>query len=133
MDKPTATHFTSMTHPLRALLFALLFMPLLSWAATTIDAVRYWPASDYSRLTMESSKPLSYKLFTLSNPQRLVIDLENVEPSAAMQELAGKIGPGDPWIAGLRAGMHKADFKSQWAEGRSLSLEQAVELALRDT
>ncbi len=107
MDKPTATHFTGMTHPLRVLMFVLLFMPLLSWAATTIDAVRYWPASDYSRLTMESSKPLSYKLFTLSNPQRLVIDLENVEPSAAMQELSGKIGPGDPWIAGLRAGMNR--------------------------
>ncbi len=107
MVKPTARQFSNLTVWLRVALAACLSIPMLAWSATSIDAVRYWPASDYSRLTLESSKPLSYKLFTLSNPERLVIDLEDVEPSAAMQELAGKIGPGDPWIARLRAGMNR--------------------------
>ncbi len=107
MVKPTAIHFPNLTAWLRVALAACLSLPMLAWSATSIDAVRYWPASDYSRLTLESSKPLTYKLFTLNNPERLVIDLENVEPSAAMQELAGKIGSGDPWIAGLRAGMNR--------------------------
>ncbi|GBL44596.1 N-acetylmuramoyl-L-alanine amidase [Sulfuriferula multivorans] len=89
------------------LLVALLFAPMLSWAANAVDAVRYWPSADYSRLTLESSGPISYKMFTLSNPERLVIDLEGVEPSTALHDLAGKIGANDPWIAGLRAGVNR--------------------------
>ncbi|BBP04037.1 N-acetylmuramoyl-L-alanine amidase [Sulfuriferula plumbiphila] len=89
------------------MLAALLFAPILGWAANAVDAVRYWPSADYSRLTLESSRPISYKLFTLSNPERLVIDLEDVEPSPALQDLAGKIGADDPWIAGLRAGVNR--------------------------
>ena len=107
MAKPIARQFPNLTAWPSVLLAACLSLPVLAWSATSIDAVRYWPASDYSRLTLESSKPLSYKLFTLNNPERLVIDLEDVEPSAAMQELAGKIGSGDPWIAKLRAGMNR--------------------------
>jgi len=89
------------------LLVVLLFAPILSWAANAVETVRYWPSADYSRLTLESSQPISYKLFTLSNPERLVIDLEGVEPSPALHDLAGKIGANDPWIAGLRAGVNR--------------------------
>lgn len=37
----------------------------------------------------------------------------------------------DNEIASLRAGMNEQDFSALWAEGRSMSMEQAVELALR--
>ena len=105
MVKSIARHNTQITS--WTLLVALLFAPMLSWAANAVDAVRYWPSADYSRLTLESSQPISYKLFTLSNPERLVIDLEGVEPSHALQDLAGKIGADDPWIVGLRAGVNR--------------------------
>lgn len=105
MVKSTARHDTTLTNWI--LLVALLFAAMPGWAANAVDAVRYWPSADYSRLTLESSGPISYKLFTLSNPERLVIDLEGVEPSHALQDLAGKIGADDPWIAGLRAGVNR--------------------------
>lgn len=92
---------------LRYALVGFLMAPLLAWSATAIQGVRYWPSGDYSRLTLESATPIAYKLFTLNSPQRLVIDLEDVAPSAALQEVAGKIGTNDPWIAGLRAGMNR--------------------------
>jgi N-acetylmuramoyl-L-alanine amidase len=89
------------------LLVVLLFAPILSWAANEVNAVRYWPTADYSRLTLESAKPIRYKLFTLSNPDRLVIDLEGVEPSHALQDLSGKIDANDPLITDLRAGLNR--------------------------
>ncbi len=70
-------------------------------ADSSITGIRYWPSEDYSRLTVESPDPIRYKLFTLNNPQRLVIDLEGVTPPA-MASLADKIGTNDPWIAKLR-------------------------------
>lgn len=89
------------------LLVVLLFAPILGWATNEVNAVRYWPSADYSRLTLESAKPIRYKLFTLSNPERLVIDLEGVESSRALQDLAGKIDSNDPLITDLRAGLNR--------------------------
>ncbi len=47
-------------------------------AKNHIVAVRIWPSSTYSRLTLESSVPLHYKQFALSHPDRLVIDIQNM-------------------------------------------------------
>lgn len=94
-------------NPLRSVLAAICLSPLWALAANTISDVRYWPANDYSRLTLESPTPLVYKMFTLSNPQRLVIDLEGVDNTPVMQNLTNKIGTNDPWIAQLRAGMNR--------------------------
>ena len=93
--------------PLRHAITALCLTPLWAMAANTINDVRYWPANDYSRLTLESAAPLHYKLFTLSNPERLVIDLEDVDNTPAMQDLTSKIGTNDPWIAKMRAGINR--------------------------
>ncbi len=45
-------------------------------ASTDITGVRAWPAPDHTRLVFEISAPLEYKLFTLKNPERIVIDLK---------------------------------------------------------
>lgn len=91
----------------RFLLLAFFWMPMLVWANDVIEAARYWPSTDYGRLTLESAQPLAYRYFTLSNPARLVIDLENVESSAALQEIAQNIVAEDPWITGLRVGVNR--------------------------
>ena len=93
--------------PLRLVLAALCLAPLWAIAANNISAIRYWPAEDYSRLTIESNAPLEYKLFTLSNPNRLVIDLTGADNTPAMQALCEKIGTNDPWIAKMRAGINR--------------------------
>lgn len=44
-------------------------------ASSQIIAVRIWPSSTYTRITLESSTPLKYKQFLLSSPARVVVDI----------------------------------------------------------
>jgi N-acetylmuramoyl-L-alanine amidase len=74
----------------------------------TILAVRVWPASEYTRVTIESDEPLSARHFlTQEGPLRLVVDIDNLELSPALRELVGKIRPDDPYIAGVRVGQNQ--------------------------
>jgi len=84
----------------------LLWLPA-AFAEIAVTAARIWPAQDYTRLTLESKKPISYNLFTLSNPQRLVVDLEDVGINSTLNELAGKVGNDDPYIKSVRIGRFK--------------------------
>ncbi len=89
------------------LLLLLCTSALAAGAETAISAARIWPAQDYTRLTLESKRPIEYKMFTLANPNRLVIDLENVSRDATLNELSGKVGNNDPYIKSVRVGRFK--------------------------
>jgi N-acetylmuramoyl-L-alanine amidase len=79
-----------------------------AWATeTVVSSTRVWPAPDYTRVTIESQKPIRHKLFNLENPDRLVLDLEDVAMNAALTDIAGKISAEDPYIKGVRAGRFK--------------------------
>ena len=73
----------------------------------SIVAVRVWPASEYTRVTIESDLPLTQRHFMAQNPQRLVIDIDGLELSPALRELVGKVRPDDPFIAGVRVGQNQ--------------------------
>lgn len=95
---------------MHALLRIFLLCSLLAsgWAhALQLSATRLWPSPDYTRITLESAQPVAYKYFMLSNPQRLVIDLEGMEASAALDALAGQLSPDDPYIAAIRVGVNR--------------------------
>jgi len=95
---------------LHALLKILLLCGLLvsGWAqALQLSATRLWPSPDYTRVTLEAKQPVTYKYFTLSNPERLVIDLEGVETGAALDALAGQLSADDPFIGAIRVGMNR--------------------------
>ncbi|HEY6093852.1 MAG TPA: N-acetylmuramoyl-L-alanine amidase [Gallionellaceae bacterium] len=87
-------------------LFFLLWQPL-AHGAIAVSATRVWPAQDYTRLTLESKQPINYSVLSLKNPERLVVDLDNVELTPALNELAGKIGNDDPYIRSVRVGRFK--------------------------
>ncbi|HYL18586.1 MAG TPA: AMIN domain-containing protein, partial [Burkholderiales bacterium] len=74
-------------------LLLLCVAPLLCEAAVSISAVRVWPAPEYTRITIESAKPIEYSLFTTKNPDRLVVDLEDVDRSGQLDGLPARIGP----------------------------------------
>jgi N-acetylmuramoyl-L-alanine amidase len=76
-------------------------------AAIAVHATRVWPAQDYTRLTLESAQPIRYSVLTLKNPDRLVVDLENVDINATLNELSSKIGNDDPYIRSVRVGRFK--------------------------
>jgi N-acetylmuramoyl-L-alanine amidase len=73
----------------------------------SIVAVRVWPAADYTRVTIESDRPLAAQHLMAQNPERLVIDIENLELSPALRELVGKVRPDDPFIGGVRVGQNQ--------------------------
>jgi len=87
-------------------LFVIFWLPL-AHAATTISSARVWPAQDYTRITLESKRPIRHNMFTISDPDRLVIDLEEVELGKALDELTRLVGNNDPYIKSVRVGQFK--------------------------
>lgn len=89
----------------------LFWLPLLwipgAHAAIAIGSARLWPAEDYTRLTLESKQAIHYNMFTVNNPDRLVIDLEEVELGNALGELTRLVGDNDPYIKSVRVGRFK--------------------------
>ena len=65
-----------------------------------------WPSRDYTRLTIESREPVKYEVLSVSNPDRIVLDLETdlVPPLA---ELDGKVVADDPYVKGLRVARNR--------------------------
>ena len=90
----------------RPLALVLLALPA---AAENLEvaAARIWPSEEYTRVTLESPSPLQYRIFGLKDPERLVLDLEEVEVSAALRDLIEKVGANDPHVAGVRIGRFK--------------------------
>jgi N-acetylmuramoyl-L-alanine amidase len=76
-------------------------------AATTVTAARVWPSAEYTRITLESAKPITHKMVMLKNPDRLVLDLNDVELGPALKTLTDKILSGDPYIKQVRVGNFK--------------------------
>ena len=76
-------------------------------ASEPMRAVRIWPAQDYTRVTIETGQPIRHSLLLLKNPERLALDLEDVDTSNVQQSFSGKLLPNDPYIASLRVGRFK--------------------------
>jgi N-acetylmuramoyl-L-alanine amidase len=87
--------------------FAVVAFPVAASAAVTLSAARVWPAQEYTRITLESAVPVTYTLLQVKNPERLVLDLEDVALDATLNELAAKIGDRDPFVKSVRTGRFK--------------------------
>jgi N-acetylmuramoyl-L-alanine amidase len=74
-----------------------------------VRAIRVWPAEDYTRVTIELRAPLKFSHFMVKDPERLVVDLEGVEFTKALESLSDRVGDDDPNIRLLRAGRFKPD------------------------
>jgi N-acetylmuramoyl-L-alanine amidase len=75
--------------------------------AASVVAVRVWPAQAYTRVTIESTVALTFKQFSLKDPERLVVDLEGIDINNELQSLSSKVGGDDPYIQQLRAARNK--------------------------
>ena len=81
--------------------------PAAAQSDSQIVAARAWPAPDYTRITLESQEQLKYSVLTLKDPERLAVDLEDIEVTPALTALPEKIGANDPYIKGMRIGRPK--------------------------
>jgi len=86
-----------------------LFVDTVS-ADTTVSSTRIWPASEYTRLTLESDTPINYALILLKNPDRVVLDLEDVTLTSEIKKLPGKISSDNLYIRALRIGRFKPEI-----------------------
>ena len=84
-----------------------LVAPAQAQTANQITAARVWPSQDYTRVALEIQEPAKYEVLSLKDPERLVLDLEGIEITAALTELADKIQPNDPYVKALRIGRFK--------------------------
>jgi len=75
-------------------------------AADSVRALRIWPSLDYTRVTIESRQPIRHNLLVVKNPERIVLDLQDIEYASVQQEIADKVRAADPYIANLRAGRY---------------------------
>ena len=71
-------------------------------ALGSVTAVRIWPAQDYTRITLEANQAFTYKMSMIKNPDRVVIDIENIDLNQVIKSLAEKIQANDPYIKQIR-------------------------------
>ena len=80
----------------------------IAWGAKLV-AVRIWPAEDYTRVTLESDQVLKVSHQLLTNPHRLVVDVEGLDLNHTIKELVAKVNSNDPYIAQGRLGHYFSD------------------------
>jgi N-acetylmuramoyl-L-alanine amidase len=90
-----------------ALLIFLLAFASIAFAADTILSSRVWPAQEYTRVTLESAKPIKHQFFFVKDPERLVVDLEGIDVNEALKGLPAKVGANDPYIQSVRVARNR--------------------------
>jgi len=84
--------------------FALLLTEVdIAWGAKILG-VRVWPSEAYTRVTLESDTPLPITQQILTNPDRLVVDVQGLELNPTLKDLVAKVKPNDPYISQVRVG-----------------------------
>ena len=79
----------------------------LSFAGERVISSRVWPAQEYTRVTLESAHPIKHQFFFVSDPERLVVDLEGVELTEELKQLPAKVGADDPYIQSVRIAVNR--------------------------
>ncbi len=89
----------------------------MTYAASVTNA-RVWPAPDHTRLVFEVTAGVEHKLFSLSNPSRLVLDMTDAKLSTDLSDLSLKGSP----IKRIRAAKrNNKDLRVVLDLGRSVS------------
>lgn len=74
-------------HSFSLILFSCLLLTAGNLYASDVKNVRIWLAPDHARLVFDMTGPASHKVFTLSNPNRIVLDVDKASLSANLNKL----------------------------------------------
>ncbi len=89
--------------------FVVLYMVLLGfvgwinvvWAGSqAIQHARLWTAPDHTRLVLDLTGPVDYRVFRLQSPKRIVVDMHHTSLHAKLDGLIGQ----DPVLTAIRYG-----------------------------
>lgn len=93
-------------NPQWSVLLGLMFSAMVSQSfAADIESVRLWRAPDSTRLVLDLSDAVEHNVFTLDNPQRIVIDIKNASLKTSFDDLDIAATP----IAEIRSGQRGSD------------------------
>jgi len=87
-----------------ALILLLLSLPLHA-QQVDVRGARIWTAPDHTRLVVDTAASVSHKIFSLENPDRLVIDI----PDARLEDKLPTVGADEPLLSGIRSGIREGD------------------------
>lgn len=90
---------------LLAALVICITLPLEALAMTQINSARLWRAPDNTRLVFDLTGPVEHSVFTLSAPDRIVIDIKKTQLSTQLSGLTGGKSP----ITQVRTGQQGTD------------------------
>jgi N-acetylmuramoyl-L-alanine amidase len=89
---------------LLALVAGLVALPV-SAGQTLINGARIWNAPDGTRIVIDTAAPVRHKVFPLSDPDRLVVDIADARLSGKLPEADSA----DLLVSGLRSGVRDGD------------------------
>ena len=69
-------------------IITLLFLPNLVWAANQLDSVRIWAAPESTRVVFDLTQAPKYDSFTLTGPDRLVVDIQDTGAKVNLDKIA---------------------------------------------
>jgi len=90
---------------LLAALVVCIVLPLQAFAMSQINSVRLWRAPDNTRLVFDLTGPVEHSVFTLSAPDRIVIDIKQAKLLTPLSGLTGGKSP----ITQVRTGSQGPD------------------------
>src|SRR4029453_13939043 len=70
-------------------------------AAARVASARLWPAQEYTRVIIEGPAPIPHHLRTLSNPPRVVLQLDVDEDAPELDQLPFRVNAAAPSIADI--------------------------------
>lgn len=91
-----------------------------------IVAVRIWPSSVYTRITLEAESILDASAIDSPDPKKLIVDIKNVQLNAVLNSMEGKILNDDPIINGIKAEQYNSNTVRL-----TVSLKQAIKTQTR--
>ncbi len=89
---------------LQVILLGLMGWINVAWAGSqAIQHARLWTAPDHTRLVLDLSGPVEYRVFRLKSPERIVVDIRRASLHARLDGLIRQ----DPVLAAIRYGKPK--------------------------
>jgi len=107
MNQPRTRHCFSFLFFVTSIFLLALYSSTVS-ADSQITAARYWSGPEYTRLTLESNKPVKYSVSTLKSPRRIIMDMENISLSDVLRNLPARTESQDLLVSALRVGNFNA-------------------------
>ncbi|MFP3019616.1 MAG: N-acetylmuramoyl-L-alanine amidase [Arsenophonus sp.] len=73
-------------------------------SSSNILAIRIWPSSAYTRVTLESNIAFKYRQFSLTFPDRIVVDLKKIQLNNTLKSIGKQISSFDPYLKLIKVG-----------------------------